>query len=138
MAKGIKIKPNYKLGGIYKICPICKEDKPLMMFARDNSKSDGVTYHCKECRNTYRKTPHAAELHRNQAREYYRHIVSDEKKKCIIVLHKLFNWGLKKGPCEVCSATEDIQAHHPDYTDPLNIVWLCKRCHAYLHRIKGD
>lgn len=36
--------------------------------------------------------------------------------------------------CEECGATEYIQAHHPDYLQPLNVVWLCRDCHRELHQ----
>lgn len=137
MAKGLRLKPTNKFGGKYKVCPKCNEDKPLEMYAKDNSKSDGVTSYCKECRNTYRKTSHAKELHRTQARNYYRNVMSNERKYCANILHKLMRSGLKPSPCEVCKSTENIEAHHPDYTNPFNIVWLCKRCHAYIHRKKN-
>lgn len=40
---------------------------------------------------------------------------------------------LTKKPCEVCGE-KIVEAHHPDYSEPLKVVWLCKRCHARLHR----
>ncbi len=37
--------------------------------------------------------------------------------------------------CPKCdSSTGRIEAHHPDYSDPLRIVWLCKKCHMVEHR----
>lgn len=36
-------------------------------------------------------------------------------------------------PCEVCGA-EKAEAHHPDYTKPLEVVWLCRKHHAALHK----
>jgi hypothetical protein len=41
---------------------------------------------------------------------------------------------LKRRPCEVCGAANDIHAHHDDYSKPFEIVWLCRRHHAELHR----
>lgn len=39
---------------------------------------------------------------------------------------------LKKLPCLFCGAAE-VHAHHRDYTKPLDVVWLCPRCHHRLH-----
>jgi hypothetical protein len=39
---------------------------------------------------------------------------------------------IEKLPCAECGA-EQAQKHHPDYTQPLLIVWLCQRCHWNLH-----
>jgi hypothetical protein len=46
------------------------------------------------------------------------------------------NAAVKKGeivrqPCEVCGA--DAQAHHDDYSRPLDVRWLCTKHHAEHH-----
>ena len=41
---------------------------------------------------------------------------------------------LKKRPCEACGSTTRINAHHPDYSKPLEVVWLCSICHAATHK----
>ena len=40
---------------------------------------------------------------------------------------------LSRGPCVKCEATDKIQAHHPDYSKPLEVVWLCPKCHGLEH-----
>ena len=35
---------------------------------------------------------------------------------------------LKREPCELCGA-EKTQAHHEDYSKPLEVRWFCFKCH---------
>lgn len=39
---------------------------------------------------------------------------------------------LQRQPCSVCGGK--AQAHHEDYTKPLDITWLCQTHHAARHR----
>lgn len=39
---------------------------------------------------------------------------------------------LTKQPCEKCGEVK-VQAHHPDYSQPLKINWLCIACHTIEH-----
>lgn len=40
-------------------------------------------------------------------------------------------------PCRDCGIP-DAQAHHSDYTKPLDVVWLCPTHHAAEHRRSND
>lgn len=55
-----------------------------------------------------------------------------EKRK----VHRLLQYAVKIGhiikkPCEVCG--EKAVAHHPDYSKPLEVKWLCKIHHRAEH-----
>ncbi len=39
---------------------------------------------------------------------------------------------LAKAPCEVCGASK-VEAHHDDYSQPLNVRWLCRTHHREHH-----
>jgi hypothetical protein len=39
---------------------------------------------------------------------------------------------LKRQPCIVCSSGE-AEAHHSDYSKPLDVDWLCRKHHALWH-----
>lgn len=43
---------------------------------------------------------------------------------------------LKKQPCMVCG--EKAVAHHPDYTRPLDVVWLCQPHHKQAHALVSN
>lgn len=40
---------------------------------------------------------------------------------------------IKRGPCSVCGAHK-IEGHHPDYTKPLEVIWLCDYHHKEEHK----
>ena len=35
--------------------------------------------------------------------------------------------------CVLCSSSENLVRHHPDYSKPLEVVTLCSSCHSLLH-----
>lgn len=45
---------------------------------------------------------------------------------------------LHRQPCIIC-ANENSQGHHPDYSKPLDVIWLCQKHHTQEHkRIKTN
>jgi hypothetical protein len=44
---------------------------------------------------------------------------------------------LKKQPCHVCGA-QKAEAHHDDYSKPLDVRWLCRKHHREHHTMKSD
>jgi transposase-like protein len=41
---------------------------------------------------------------------------------------------LVKMPCEACGH-EPTEAHHSDYSRPLEVTWLCTKCHRAAHKV---
>ncbi len=46
--------------------------------------------------------------------------------------HAVARGTITPGPCEVCG--QKAEAHHDDYSEPLEVRWLCRPHHAQLHR----
>jgi hypothetical protein len=40
----------------------------------------------------------------------------------------------KPDTCSNCNKETNIEAHHPDYNKPLEVIWLCRKCHKAEHR----
>ena len=38
--------------------------------------------------------------------------------------------------CEDCGVAKRLEKHHPDYSKPLAVVWLCKPCHAIADKMR--
>lgn len=49
-----------------------------------------------------------------------------------MVNHAVRDGKLTRGVCECCGFGK-TQAHHPDYNKPLEIKWLCRKCHWQEH-----
>jgi len=41
---------------------------------------------------------------------------------------------VRPSACESCGVQTKPQGHHPDYSKPLDVRWLCKPCHAIADR----
>lgn len=38
--------------------------------------------------------------------------------------------------CSKCKEEKKLEAHHEDYTKPLDVIWMCKSCHTKYHKEK--
>ena len=134
-----------------KKCFKCKIVKPLDEFYKHKMMADGHVNKCKEC-NKKDVAKHRLE-NIERIREYDRkrsnlkHRVDLRKKitkrwedqfpnrkKAQNKLHNAVRDGkIKKQPCWVCGET--AEAHHPDYSRPLDVVWLCTAHHRQTHAL---
>lgn len=143
-----------------KTCTRCGVTLPRSAFYLRNEKgrsSDAVTSRCKKCcdaSRVYRRTDDTAhharawEKKKNnpvQARARQARLVewkraNPEK----VAAHRAANRAQGKGliqrpdACETCSRTGlRLHKHHSDYSKPLDVAWLCTRCHMRLHADEG-
>jgi ATPase subunit of ABC transporter with duplicated ATPase domains len=42
---------------------------------------------------------------------------------------------IKPSLCEICKRERFLEAHHIDYSKPLEVQWLCKECHENTHHL---
>ena len=57
-----------------------------------------------------------------------------EKQKAHKIIARVIKAGrIKKQPCQVCGNIK-VDGHHPDYSKPLEVMWLCHSHHMELHR----
>jgi len=58
----------------------------------------------------------------------------EKRKARTMVRTSLKNGRIIKQPCTVCGL-EKSEAHHEDYSKPLEIIWLCRKHHGEKHRL---
>lgn len=87
-------------------------------------------------RREYAKTPRG-KLAKAKAERNYR-----ERHPEKALAHNIFRSARARGDiqrpahCRMCGSTEKIEAHHPNYSKPLFVLWLCEKCHKLVHREK--
>ena len=52
------------------------------------------------------------------------------------VTNAIKNGSLKKEPC-FCGSVK-VEAHHADYSRPLDVIWCCKKHHIELDRMRKN
>jgi hypothetical protein len=131
-------------------CRLCEKIKPVDAFGKSKNYRDGIKNDCKSCCNEavamYRRTPEGMakksaydkqykSLHREAKNRYsYRwNDANREKKNAQASAWQAIKAGkLVRLPCW-CGETK-VEGHHLDYSKPLEVIWLCRKHHAGLHR----
>lgn len=123
-----------------KQCFKCRETKPLSEFYKHAMMADGHLNKCKTC--TKRDTAErVSKLSTNpiwveQERDRCR--LKSERARANGIIYKTDprNGAIRVATiCERCGAApKQLHKHHPDYSKPLDIIWLCSKCHGLAHR----
>jgi uncharacterized protein (DUF983 family) len=133
-----------------KRCFKCGIEKEIDEFYKHSEMADGHLGKCKECTkkdvfNNYNKNiehfkkydmerfktnkrkKDILECSRRRSKKY-----PEKKYANGVVSYALKSGKIKKQPCEVCGI-EPSEAHHDDYSKPLDVKWLCFKHHRLLH-----
>lgn len=71
---------------------------------------------------------------REASRRYYNNPENRQKIAARTKVKHLCKAGkIKRGDCEGCGKP-NAEAHHVDYSQPLNVRWLCRQCHVLEHK----
>lgn len=136
-----------------KVCSKCKLEKDIKEFFKDKRTKDGLYTACKKCHQLYSLDPKRVKKNKKyqkvyrkvdknkiRSREYHKNyhflIINDIRKKflCRQQTNKFVREGIiKKLPCAVCGKLKS-QAHHKDYNNSKDVIWLCIKHHAELHQ----
>lgn len=120
-----KIKPRY--------CFKCKKNENLMWYRKKANLSICRSCNTKIMRKYIEVYDGRKNINKNQRKSSQRHKIECKARKLVqmAVLRGELEKPLK---CSKCLMETAIEGHHPDYSKPLKVVWLCRSCHSDLHK----
>ncbi len=136
-----------------KRCYKCKILKPHTDFWRKSRNLDGLQAACKTCMSTENKewTKKNRERHRERLKiwrennpdrsnaigKQQRERWHDKQRARQAAGKALLNGTITKPTactrCHHIPPPHCLHGHHEDYSKPLEVIWLCARCHGALH-----
>ena len=125
-------------------CYMCKLRKPRELFSPDKSRRLKIMSRCKACQNhatterqrkKYQSDPAYRELKNSQSRKHYADLSIRHQFKARAATRYAIQSGklIRPKTCENCAILCKPNAHHPDYSKPLSVMWLCLFCHRKIH-----
>lgn len=142
------------------ICCKCKEKKLLSDICASTIRKGG-TGKCKACHkvqmaeyrannkqkiNALAATPYYVEARRiyqagagrvaaNEASKRHRNAYPKRAKAKSMISHAIRDGKIvRPNSCETCGSDGTPQGHHCDYNRPMDVMWLCIKCHRKWHK----
>lgn len=137
-----------------KTCFKCGASKPLDEFYKHPAMADGHLGKCKDCTKLDMRIDRQT---KPRVREYDRQRTGLPQRKALrgritaewrtkhpdrALAHEAAKNAVRDGKltspglCQGCGLPKRLEKHHPDYSKPLLVVWLCKPCHALADKIR--
>lgn len=94
---------------------------------------NGHSYRCRDCNTAkvrrYLKTKNGKEKTYSAINRYHRNNLEKVKAR-----YKARYYNKPPEKCSECDFKGVVDGHHSDYSKPLEVVWLCRQCHANAHK----
>jgi hypothetical protein len=144
-------RPVVRDGVAYWKCSRCKKDLPADDFYRDKRQTGGLKSQCKKCHtagnlatrdpdNARRLSVESRRRDRARRPEHYRAKALEEQRapatRPKVLARRKLQYAVRRGRlvrpdnCARCGGHGPIEAHHADYSRPLDVEWLCRACHG--------
>jgi len=144
---------------LYRRCAKCQKIKPAEAFYKNSGMPGGISGYCRPCtskyQEEYRKNKPSLKTYYQEWYQSNKQILQAERHKkresnqmlkilqdrAWLEFNKALRKGLVGGPPLLCQLCRDIdkigtkyESHHPNYNEPLRVIWVCKSCHRRVHR----
>lgn len=139
-----------------KKCAACEKNLDKVHFTKNRSKEDGLSAYCRSCQRDKRirlglqkpigwkrKTENIVEYRKEWTKKNpgyntraKKNWLKKNRERDLVrqkVKYAMKTGKLVKRPCVKCGNIE-VDAHHEDYSKPLDVIWLCKFHHRELHK----
>ena len=116
-----------------KKCPSCQKEKPFDFFHKDKTRLSGYSNYCKLCKKEKDAKSYSYSEQEKNRKDEWRLKFPERKNAQGKVYTAVKSGRLVRLPCFVCG--DNAEAHHPDYSRPLDVVWLCSPHHRHAHAI---
>lgn len=132
-----------------RLCCKCRKVLPVSEFSANRKKRDGLQYACRGCLSAElsRRYRDDLEVSRARRRAYFashpetaaRATAKQRQSPYKHAAHQSVARAVKRGQlakptaCSRCDDTYRVEAHHDDYSKPLDVMWLCTACHRVRH-----
>lgn len=138
---------------VRKACFKCNKEKRISDFYKHPQMADGHLNKCKECTKKDARTTRSRRIEyyrkydrlrfqqperRRKHDEYRARYIRDHPEK--YTARNILNAAIRDGKvhkaecCEWCGSEWHLHGHHEDYSKPLDVIWLCVRCHHKRHK----
>ena len=141
-----------------KKCAECGRELPLSEFNKNRKNKDGLQGRCRECFSRYNKARYASSREKFKSDIYaYKkanpyNVLDSRIKTCLknpthrnanMALNEAVSAGVVETPehcsgCGISGKETRLGAHHYDYAKPLDVVWVCAKCHRSLDAARRE